>query len=82
MAWESAIYKSKLLCGSINKHGMWTKNYFIVKKKKCLKIPWWSDIPLKSYKRKKYIVDQFPFNAQNQISVRTYRKLSDQTKYK
>ena len=29
MAWDSAIYMSKLLCGSINKHGMWTKNYFI-----------------------------------------------------
>ena len=25
MAWDSVIYKSKLLCGSITKHGMWTK---------------------------------------------------------
>ena len=26
-AWDSVIYKSKLLCGSINKHSIWTKNY-------------------------------------------------------
>ena len=30
MAWNSVIHKSKLLCGSINKHGMWTKKYFMV----------------------------------------------------
>ena len=30
MAWESAIYKIKLLCESINKHGMLTKSYFRV----------------------------------------------------
>ena len=28
IAWDSVIYKSKLLSGSINKHGMLTKNYF------------------------------------------------------
>ena len=27
IAWNSVIYKSKLLCGSINKHGKRTKNY-------------------------------------------------------
>ena len=32
MAWDSVIYKSKLLCGSINKHGTWTKNTSWVKK--------------------------------------------------
>ena len=35
MAWESVIHKSKLLCGSINKHGMRTKKYFMVLKKLC-----------------------------------------------
>ena len=30
MAWDSGIYESKLLCGSINKHGMLTKNYIRV----------------------------------------------------
>ena len=35
MAWESVIYKSKLLCESINKHDMLIKNYFRVKKKLC-----------------------------------------------
>ena len=35
MAWDSVIYKSKLLCGIINKRGMCTKIYFIVQKKLC-----------------------------------------------
>ena len=37
----------KLFCGSINKHGVWTKNYFIVLKK-YVRILWWSDVQ-KSY---------------------------------
>ena len=34
MAWESVIHKSKLLCGSINKHGMRTKKILHGFKKK------------------------------------------------
>ena len=35
MAWDSVIYKSTLLCETINKHGMRNKNDFRVLKKLC-----------------------------------------------